>query len=179
MHLYHSVKLKAPLSLSSACKLARATCICCMGPLLHTHPPALLCTALRKLSPPVGLCVSASHQTRLYHSKQAVRRMLPREKTVSAAHTVLDAGKRRSLYPQWHSHLPRRPSVQGIHLLWWWVSCCALSYLWCCRLCPFSSICRLVCLLGSSSLYLWRLKKTTTCWLQIEITIAEHILFLE
>lgn len=44
------------------------------------------CSALRKLSPPVGLCVSASHQTRLYHSKQAVRRMLPREKTVSAAH---------------------------------------------------------------------------------------------
>lgn len=47
---------------------------------------ALLCSALWKLSPPVGLCVSASHQTRLYHSKQAVRRMLPREKTVSAAH---------------------------------------------------------------------------------------------
>lgn len=86
MYLYHSVKLKASLSLSSACKLARTTCICCMGPLLHTHPPALLCSALRKLSPPVGLCVSASHQTRLYHSKQAVRRMLPREKTVSAAH---------------------------------------------------------------------------------------------
>lgn len=48
------------------------------GAFSHIH---LLCSALRKLSPPVGLCVSASHQTRLYHSKQAVR-----EKTVSAAH---------------------------------------------------------------------------------------------
>lgn len=42
-------------------------------------------------------------------------------------HTILDPGKRHSLYSPWYSNLHRRPSVIDIHLLWWWMFCWASS----------------------------------------------------
>lgn len=62
--LYHSVKLNPALSLPSACRLARATCICWMGPLLHTHPPStLLCGSSHLLR--VSACLLLIELTRI------------------------------------------------------------------------------------------------------------------
>lgn len=140
------------------------------------------CSALRKLSPPVGLCVSASHQTRLYHSKQAIRRMLPREKTVSAAHRAHTHcfGCRKKALPlpsvvlasPQKTKCARHPSVVMMSVL----LCLVLSVI----LPPLPVLHLQACLSAwVEQVISVKVKKKTTCWVQIEITITEHILFLE